>query len=40
MNGDYFFYIAAAYGLCFVVLGAMTLLTFVAWKKVRKEPGE
>jgi heme exporter protein CcmD len=36
MKGDYFFYIAAAYGLCFVVLCAVTISTFLAWKKVRK----
>jgi heme exporter protein CcmD len=40
MSGDYFFYIAAAYGLCFVVLGAVTLSTLAAWRKVRKELGE
>jgi heme exporter protein CcmD len=40
MNGDYFFYIAAAYGVCFTVLGAVTLSTLVAWKKVRKELDE
>jgi hypothetical protein len=40
MSGDYFFYIAAAYGVCFTVLAAMTFSTFVAWKKVRKELDE
>lgn len=30
---DYSAYIAAAYIICFVVLGVMTLLTVRAWKK-------
>lgn len=40
MSGGYLFYIAAAYGLCFAVLSAMTLSTVLAWKKAGKELDE
>ena len=35
MNGDYSFYITAAYAVCFIVLGGITLSTLIAWKKVK-----
>ena len=35
MSGDYFIYIVAAYALCFVVLGGITLSTIYAWKKIK-----
>ncbi len=33
MKADYTFYIAAAYILCFAVLGGVALSSLLAWKK-------
>lgn len=32
---DYSLYIAAAYAICFIVLGGMTFLTVAAWRKIK-----
>ena len=33
----YAFYIIAAYAICFIVLGGITLSSLYAWKKVKKD---
>jgi heme exporter protein CcmD len=35
MNGDYTFYITAAYIIAFVVLAGITITTLLGWKKVK-----
>lgn len=38
MTADYSFYIFSAYGICFLVLSAVTLSTLAAWRKVKGMP--
>lgn len=40
MQGDYFFYIVVAYALAAVVLTAISVQSWRAWKKVKNELGK
>ncbi len=35
MSGDYSLYVAAAYAVCFIMLGIVVFTTLAAWKKVK-----